>query len=53
MNRALALVAFVIFAGFLAILAFEVPSPDLVIVILFTLALVAWDFMTSGGESQE
>lgn len=47
MNRFLALFAFVVFAGFVGILAFEVPSPDLVIVIVFTLLLVAYDFITS------
>ncbi|WP_420409117.1 hypothetical protein [Hoeflea sp.] len=47
MNRVLALMAFITFCGFVAILAFEVPSPDLVAVILFTVALVAYDFVTS------
>lgn len=47
MNRFLALFAFVVFAGFVGILAFEVPSPDLVIVILFTTALLGYDFITS------
>lgn len=50
MNSALAFLAFIVFAGFLAVLAIEVPSPDLVIVILFTLVLVAWDFFTSHDE---
>jgi len=47
MNRFLALFAFVVFAIFVGILAFEVPSPDLVIVILITTALLAYDFITS------
>lgn len=47
MNRLLALVAIVVFAGFLAILAFEVPSPDLVAVIVLTIALAGYDFLTS------
>ncbi|WP_185962288.1 hypothetical protein [Palleronia caenipelagi] len=47
MNRVLALFAFAIFTAFLAILAIKVPSPDLVIVILITIALVAYDFATS------
>ncbi|MGB3689022.1 MAG: hypothetical protein WBA02_06960 [Jannaschia helgolandensis] len=47
MNRFLALFAFVVFAIFVGILAFEVPSPDLVIVILITMALLAYDFITS------
>lgn len=50
MNRLLALLAFVMFAIFVAILAIEVPSPDLVIVILLTTALVAYDFLTSSGN---
>ena len=52
MRLLLALFAFACFAGFVAILAIEVPSPDLVAVIVFTLALVAYDFFTSarGGR---
>ena len=53
MNRFLALFAFVIFAGFLGILAFNVPSPDLVIVIVLTLILVAYDFITSSSDKQD
>ncbi len=53
MNRFLALIAFAGFAAFVGILAWEVPSPDLVIVILVTLALVAYDFLTSSGKSQD
>ena len=52
MNRLIALFAFIVFAGFLAILAFEVPSIDLVIVILLTLGLVAYDFATSSGNGK-
>lgn len=47
MNRLIALFAFLTFAGFVAILGVEVPSPDLIVVILFTTALVAYDFITS------
>ncbi|GGH41916.1 hypothetical protein SAMN05444007_12310 [Cribrihabitans marinus] len=47
MNRILAIFAFVVFAIFVGILAFEVPSPDLVIVIVVTAALLAYDFITS------
>ncbi len=50
MNRLLALFAFLILGGFLAILAFEVPSPDLVAVILLTAGLVAYDLLTSNGK---
>ncbi len=51
MNRILALFAFVIFAAFLLILAFKVPSPDLVIVIVLTLLLVAYDFWNSSKDN--
>lgn len=47
MNRALAVVAFLFFAAFLAILGFGVPSPDLLIVITLTLCLAAFDFWKS------
>ncbi len=47
MNALLAFLALATFAGFLAILAFEVPSPDLLAVIGLTLALVIYDFVTS------
>ncbi|MBY6048713.1 hypothetical protein KUV47_14085 [Vannielia litorea] len=47
MNAILAFLAFAVFAAFAGILAFEVPSPDLVVVILLTLALVAYDFITT------
>lgn len=47
MGRLIALFAFVIFAGFLVILGVEVPSPDLLVIIAFTLALVAYDMWSS------
>ena len=47
MNRILALFAFVVFAGFLAILGKEVPSPDLLAVIGLTLLLAGYDFWRS------
>ncbi|MEM1130907.1 MAG: hypothetical protein AAGH83_10345 [Pseudomonadota bacterium] len=50
MNRLCALVAFATVLGFLGILALEVPSPDLVIVIVLTIGLVAYDFITSSGK---
>ena len=50
MNRLLALIAFATLAAFLAILAIEVPSPDLVAVIVLTVALVGYDFLTSSGS---
>ncbi|WP_171054529.1 hypothetical protein [Roseovarius arcticus] len=53
MNRILALFAFIALAAFLLVLAFKVPSPDLVIVILITLAFVAYDFATSSRNKQD
>lgn len=53
MNRILALLAFVAIAAFLLILAFEVPSPDLVIVIVITLGFVAYDFATSSRNKRD
>ena len=53
MNRLLALLAFATIATFLLILAFKVPSPDLVIIILITLGFVAYDFVTSSGNRRD
>jgi len=53
MTRLTALVAFVVLAAFLAVLAIEVPSPDLVAVILFTVLLVAYDFITSARKPKD
>lgn len=47
LNKLVALIAFLVLGGFLAILASEVPSPDLIIVILLTVALVAYDFISA------
>ena len=47
MNRILAIFAFLVFFAFLAILGKEVPSPDLLVVIGFTLALAGYDFWRS------
>ena len=53
MNRFLAFVAFAAFAGFVGILAYEVPSPDLIVVILIAVGLVAYDFITSSAKNGE
>lgn len=53
MNRLAALLAFIVFAGFLAILAFKVPSIDLILVIALTLALAGYDFFTSSGKPRD
>ncbi|MDT8327855.1 MAG: hypothetical protein RQ750_10795 [Roseovarius sp.] len=47
MNKFLALFAFAVFAGFLYILASKIGSLDLWIVTLLTVALAAYDFLTS------
>lgn len=51
MNRILAIFAFVIFAGFLAILGSEVPSPDLLAVITITVVLAGVDFWRSRSDN--
>lgn len=51
MNRLLALIAFLVFGGFLLVLVIEVPSYDLIAVAIFSAALVAYDFWTSSGNS--
>lgn len=49
-NLILALLAFAVLAGFFAILIIEVPSPDLIIISLFVVALAAYDFFTSHSK---
>lgn len=51
MDRLIAIFAFAVFAGFLGILTFEVMQWDLKAIILFTIALVAYDFWTSTRKS--
>lgn len=53
MNRLTAIIALATLAAFLGILAYQVPSPDLIIVILITGALVVYDFITSSGSSKK
>jgi hypothetical protein len=53
MNRILALFAFFTLAVFLLILAVKVPSPDLVIIVVVTLAFVAYDFATSSKNKRD
>jgi len=50
-DRLMALLAFLILAGFLAILIWFVPRLDLGAVVAITLALVAWDFFVAGRQS--
>ena len=53
MNRFLALFAFITLAAFLLILAFKVPSPDLVIIVAITLAFIAFDLFTSSRNKKD
>jgi hypothetical protein len=53
MNRLLALFAFLVFAGFLAILVIGVPHPDLIAIVLLTVGLVAWDMLSSSGKKPD
>ena len=43
----MALFAFLVLTAFLVILGWFVPSPDLLLVIALTIALVGYDFFTS------
>lgn len=45
-DRVLAFLAFAVFVGFVAIVGFKVARIDLTIVILLTVALVAYDCWT-------
>jgi hypothetical protein len=47
MNKVLAIFAFLVFVGFLAILIFHVPRLDLGAVIAITVLLAAWDLFTT------
>lgn len=53
MNRLTALIALATLVAFLAILAVEVPSPDLIAVIVLTIALVAYDMFSSSGKPKD
>lgn len=47
MNRVLALFAFALLAGFLYILASKIGTLDLWLVVLLTVGLAGYDFLTS------
>jgi hypothetical protein len=47
----MALLAFAVLGIFLLVLVYFVPSPDLICVVLLTVALVAYDFVTSARTS--
>ncbi|NNU80866.1 hypothetical protein HMH01_10490 [Halovulum dunhuangense] len=50
MNKLMALLAFAVLTGFLAILAIWVPRVDLIAVIALTIALVGYDFLRSARD---
>ncbi len=52
MNWTMAIIAFLSLAAFIGILIVEVPSPDLIAVAILTLALVAYDVVTSAGRKR-
>lgn len=53
MNKLLAAIAFVFFAGFLWILGSKVQELDLSLVIALTLVLVAFDFLRSARDKKD
>jgi len=53
MNKLLALLALVTIGGFIGILAFNVPSPDLIAVAALTFGLVVYDFATSARDPKD
>lgn len=50
MEKLMALLAFSVFVGFVAVLIIYVPSLDLIAVVSLTVCLVAYDFVTSSGK---
>lgn len=44
-DRLIALVAYIVLIGFLAILIMKVPRLDLAILVVVTLALAGWDLL--------
>ncbi len=53
MNKLLALFALVTIGGFIGILAYHVPSPDLIVVAALTFGLVVYDFATSARDPKD
>lgn len=49
-DRVLALIALLVFGGFLGILVWKVQTPDLAAVVAVTLGLALWDHVTGGGR---
>lgn len=49
-DRIMALVAYLVLLGFLAVLAIGVPHFDLILVVIITLGLAGWDFWKHSGK---
>jgi hypothetical protein len=53
MNKLMAFFALAVMVGFLGILAYKVPSPDLIVVIALTVGLVLYDVITSAFRKND
>lgn len=53
MNTVIAILSFLTLGGFLGILIFKVPMPDLVIVTLIAVAMCAFDFVRSVKSNEQ
>lgn len=53
MDKAMSLIAFLVLAGFLAILGWFVPSFDLLAVIALTILLMGYDMLTSAWTKKD
>jgi ABC-type transport system involved in cytochrome c biogenesis permease subunit len=53
MQKLMAFVALAVITGFLGILAFRVPTLDLLLVLVLTLGLAAYDMISSAFRKSE
>ena len=53
MDRLFAIAALAVFIGFLAVIVGFVPELDLIIVFVFVIALVIWDFWQTIGPQRK
>ncbi|SPH24034.1 hypothetical protein DEA8626_03082 [Defluviimonas aquaemixtae] len=53
MDKIMSLFAFLVLAAFLAILAWYVPSMDLIAVITLTVSLMGYDMLSSAWKKKE
>lgn len=53
MNALIATLAFLVLGGFLGILLYKVPMPDLIIVTLLAMAMCAYDFIRSVKSNEQ